>query len=1108
MISNEQKNKIEANIKHLDYLDGTGILNTTRKRLVNEFFVFVGAGGTGKKALVKLKKTLKNQVEYADIQKQVMYLSIDTDWDDTDTYVRDGDLLPGEVLKIPYEDAHANINPDKIIPQTAAWVHEDLWAKTGGAGADVTPPDEMNGTGAGGIRQCGRVLFTQSTAQNELYKYLLKVKDKLAKMGGSPKIKVIFLAGIAGGTGSGTVVDLAYLCRHYLKNILATAYKRVNFSAYLFLPSGCGEVTDPTDALIGNQNAYAALKEIDYYMTISNRDEKFEMDYGTPGATNVSISEDIFDFCTLVEGIGNNGHFFENNAETARQIVADSILNMICANANSMSAKTDMFMVDSFLSNQNAKVTGKIKANSDRVWPRDTNYIYSVIGYSSCVVPVDLLTVYVAKKIFDEVYRRFRKADQATEDRAAEFLHACGLEIKQIGGVWKTIQKQQLLDDIQAQADAEFKANGPFYMVNLTKEAASLLENAPEDYLHKALHNKNGFMANQEKWARVEQIYRAALAYLKVLNTNLYEVYTYSIKVLKNLIEKNAKLMTDTNEYQNTFGKSFCWSPIDLRTGDDASKAVIQYLDNILSEQDVKRTATKFVDMLCDKKKEWTDLNAEGNNGVMAYNVADEIRNFIEEHLQKCISTTLEEFLVKAYSGAVDAPVWKYDDRNNQVYSDETEYAAGQILSKLTSNASALAAISGMNLDNAYSNVYLTVPEDCKWLYQAMVDQANAYQMDPNLIYKSTAKDRIVLCRLYAGVPAWAFFWTKGAEETYEEESPYTVGLHMDQGKQGTNWAELPNLYPEKLWSAGEKEVRQREAGISQRIRTWMTTAKDLGLLEAHDSDKDYMNLSVLKQKCSAEELLANAELSDSKKYSLKEVLDILTEKKYFAKEKVNHVNMVMTTTDKLEEKEQEEFRFEMACRTMRRLRNKWKDLEETIAIVQELKVLNENRKIVKTIDPELVATFMNAYAWELASYDGRRGYWKNCLGDEVQMGAKLNDKLQKQCAHYHGFQAFAELEKEVLDEFKEKIEELEDNASDEELDKVDAVKADMKDSLKKLRGAKKNDVVAWAEESPFARDGNKSEWPMASDKFVERVGDEKLANGIRKFYDDLIANI
>lgn len=1100
-MNEEQKLKIESNIKKLDYLEGTGILSTNKKKLVDEFFVFISAGGSGRNALERVKKTIINQIDSSYVTKQTMFLAIDSAHNEQDRVRDAGIFTPAELVKLPYKGAHKNINPDIILPQTKAWVHKELWAATGGSGADITPPPEFNGTGAGAKRQCGRVLFTQSAAQQELFQALSTIKNKLAAMGRSSKIKIFFLAGIAGGTGSGTIIDLAYLTRHYLKSILGVAYSNVNFSAYLLLPSACGDVTDLSDRAVGNQNAYAALKEIDYYMTISNRNEHFTMDYGTTAAKNVDIAENIFDFCTLVEGIGEDGTFHLDNAETARQIIADSILNVICADREGVNNQ-NVFMVDSFLSNQSARVTNKIESQADNQWPRDNNYIYSVMGFSSCIIPIDLLTVYVAKKVFDEVFKRFQKAELATEDRAAEFLRQCGLEVNQLGSAWRTLQKSQLKKDIQDQADAEFKANGPYYMVNLTNEAAKLIESAPNNYVHKARSNKNGLFANEEKWARIENLYATASAYLREINTKLYDVYTYSIEVLRNLIEKNAGLLTDTNEYKNTFGRSFCWSPIDLTPGDNASVAVIHYLDGILSENNVKSIAVKFVDMLCEKKDEWTGLDVDGNHGVMTFDVAKEIRAFISENFKGCISTTMEEFLVKANTGRSDAPVYSYDDHGNQIPSDETQEAADEILERLSNNAKALASVSGFSLDETYSNIYLTLPADCKWLYQSMVDKSMTYGIQSDDIYQSTAKDRIVLCKLYTGVPAWALFWTKEAENDYEAGNPNKVALHIDQGENGTNWAELPNLYPEKLWSPADAITRGREASISKRIRDLMTRAKDIQMISPNVVEPDYFDIYLLNGEYSAKELLEMAVLDSNVKYSIGQVLDKLVEANCVTKEKLSYVNQVMTTPDRLTPAELSDFRFGMACRTMRRLHGKWDALAKSVETFENLKAI-----LPEPISVDSLSTYIKALTYGLLVYDGRRGYWSINVSDETRIGDKITDKLQKQCAHYYGYQKFLALDDDMMEGLVDRINELDEQSDgdDELLDNREVSEKMLKKSLRALRDAKKAGVI-WPEDTPFARDANDTEWPMGTIKFEERAGEK--AKAIRKFYDDLIANI
>lgn len=1106
-LSEGQKRRIEANIGKLDYLKGTGILSSNRKHLADELFVFISTGGVGRSALVKLKQTIRNQIDKTDIDRQIMFLAIDTAMREQEEAARE-ELCDHEVLKIPFAGAHESINPNKILPQLKEWVHEDLWKITGG---DAASSKEFNGTGAGAIRQCGRVLFAQSAVQNELNKRLQAVRTFLGKMGGTPKIKVFFLCGIAGGTGSGTILDLTFLTRHFLSNILGQAYGNASFYGYLFLPSACGDASDEKsgDTTRGNRNAYAALKEIDYYMTLTNRSEHFIMDYGTAAASNVDIADNLFDFCTLVEGVGDGGQFFENNAETSRQIVADSILNIICANDAKPEDGKSVFLVDSFHSNMTTNANACVEKHSDLTWPRDANYIYSVIGYSSCIVPIDLLTVYVSKKIFDAAYKQYKRAEQVNEEVAEEFLDACGLGFHELAHNYQNMTPWRLEQRIQAQCDDEFCQYGPFYMVNLTKQAAELIVRKPNDYLNRAYKKENSPLAKSEKWGKIQACYRKANEYLKDKNGRLYEVYKYAIIVLKQLLEKNARLLTDTKEYDSQFGKTFCWSPIDLTPGKQATIAVAYYLDEMLDEKAVKEKAQKFTKSLLEKRDEWTELTVKEGVGIAKFDVATAVREFVYENLKECVDTTLEEFIVKAYSGVKDAPVFILDAENKEVYSEETRVAANEILKRLSENANALASTKGFELSESYSNNYLTLPANCKWFSEAVSNIAQTYGISPDHIYNSSAQDRVAFYRLYAGVPAWSLYWTAVAEDAYEgsdQEGPNMVGLHLEQGKHGKNHAELPNLYPEKLWKPAQKRSHSREAAISQGIQRHMQRAKELSLLKKDEQDGKYYTLLLLKGDAEAEELMKGAELAARRKYTIGDLIDILQKQGKFEPFKINFANMVMTTTDAFDEKGVEAFRMELACRTIRRFHGQYKRLEKMMPVLEALNRLNEERN-QRIIDPNLMDVFIKGIKWRILTFDDRHNIWKTVFGDEKLIGQKLDNKFKQCCAHYYGYLSFSKMDPDELEEIKKGANELEDEASDEEIDKVRQETMELKHSLTLLRESKKMNVNPWPENSPFAV-ANASAWPMASLDFVERAGSDELAESIRGFYTDLIHNL
>ena len=809
----------------------------------------------------------------------------------------------------------------------------------------------------------------------------------------------------------------------------------------------------------------------------------------------------------MVEGVAD-GAFFKNNAETSRQIVADSILNIICADNQKVVGGQSVFLVDSFLSNETEQVERRIKARSDKVWPRDTNYIYSVIGYSSCVVPVDLLTVYVAKKIFDEVFRSFSRAEEADEDRAASFLEDCDLDLKNMGKVWRTISKKQMLSNIQAQADTEFKRHGPFYMVNLAREASQMILTAPDMYLNEVDKRENWVIADKNKWKKIRLCYTEAAAYLDKINIELYEVYSYAIRVLKDLIEKNAGLLTDVQEYENQFGKSFCWSPIDMTQGEQATKAVIEYLDEILDEKTVKKTAVKFMDELCGKKDEWTGISARPGEGIAKLDIAKEVRRFIAENLQECINTTLEQFLVKAYSGKKDAPVSVVDQSTGkEICSAETKEAAGRVFTRLDHNANALASTRGYRLSDCYSNSYLTVPDNCKWFYEAISEIAQAGSSAGSIaIYQSSARDRVVLCRLYTGVPAWALFWTPGAEENYEGsngDGVKSVGIHMSQGEGGIDWSGMPNLYPEKLWTEAQRKSRKREGNISEEIRSDMRKAEELFMLTPDIKDEKYYNILLLKKDITAEELLLKAELDIKKRYDLNEVLEILHGKGELEKFKIEFINQVMSTCDDLPDEELREFRFDLAGRTIRRFAEQCTLLHKTVPVIEKLNALNDERT---PVNMEIITIFIGSIKWELLYFDGRRNIWMLQLTDEEPIGRRLDDKCEQQCAHYYGYQAFSSLDAETLEDIRRRLGELETEASDSQLKEKEEMTASLKQSLEELRSAKKK-TNPWGEDSPF-KSANGSAWPMATQDFVERVGSKETAKVIREFYTALIDNM
>lgn len=75
---------------------------------------------------------------------------------------------------------------------------------------------DLVGAGAGGIRQAGRGLLFGGKTIGELWTRIFNKFTRLNEVGGNELIVYVF-AGVGGGTGSGTIIDIPYIVREIAK---------------------------------------------------------------------------------------------------------------------------------------------------------------------------------------------------------------------------------------------------------------------------------------------------------------------------------------------------------------------------------------------------------------------------------------------------------------------------------------------------------------------------------------------------------------------------------------------------------------------------------------------------------------------------------------------------------------------------------------------------------------------------------------------------------------------------------------------------------------------------------------------------------------------------
>ncbi len=1099
-MNDTQKRKVKTNLKTLDYLEGTGVISTHKRKLANELFLFISSGGNGHKTLCTIRDQLRWKVDPLELAEKTAFLAVDAAHKELDELENERGFDCTEVLRLPFAGAHESINPARISPQMEEWVDPKLYDATGGMAKTAPAQSGFDGSGAGAWRQPGRVRLCQPNTIAALTSGLTAAIKKLLKdQPADMRLNVFFLAGLAGGTGSGTIVDLPFLTRQIISNSFSARYENTGVSAYLMLPSACGDETDIIKVKKGNRNAYAALKEIDYFMGLQSRGERFQHLYGT---FVVDIGENIFDFCTLVEGIADGGVIFGNQDDAARRVVANSILNLI--SVTEAKAGDKPFLVDSFLSNDAALAHTAVEAQSHLTLPRDANYCYNVIGYASCVVPIDLMTVYVANKVFSKVWEKFEKCGEADSEAAEQFLLDAQLSPQDVKASLRN--KKALRDRFEEQADKEFKKKGPYYMVNLMNKLHEVLYDTGKFVNYAASRTKGLFGRTNQDWADTERWYRQLDEKMILpMGSGLYHVYTFVIRELQRLLKKNAGLLTDSREHEDMFRRSFSWSPIDLTGGANATTVVMSYLDDLIPEKEVTRKSEKFVDLLCSKRDEWTQLVPPQGKSQAAFDAAKIIRDFIQEELGQMVNATMESFLVKLYSGDKDAVVPELPPEQDPNGHEPLKTAAQTLVDHLSTAASPLVQSGGgLQLDIFSSNKYLTVPNGCKWLDQHIQNYITSHDLAVS-VYRSSAQEEILFYQLYIGVPAWALLWVEQAEKDYEE-SPHAVGLHMEHGKNGRDWSCFPNLYNQTLFHGVIPTWDLREAGLAVEAAKDLEAARDLGLVVRTNpgfagTTAEYA-LYRPAPEAEAAELLAAAELDDSKPCTMEELCGILKdrrikdarglEKPAMRREDLKYSGQIMTTTDKPAPADLGE---RLAERGLRRKMAVWTELKEELPVVEELKALLEAHNAAAAIKVKAGVRkqdFVDCLASGIIKYNKLRQCWNMELGDEKPLGGKLSSRLERDCKEYYAAQVFYALGEDEYESFTDALSGQEDNATDAQLEAIQTRRAEMKAYLKEIRALKKE-----SDELGIA-------YPMASRDFEEEAGSE-LAEEIRKFYDWLI---
>ncbi len=238
----------------------------SRKGGIYSRTIFIGLGGTGAKALMHLRRLIIERYGALDHLDGIAFLSIDTDIHSQQPSPEEQKQNPLEALIGFAREERINLKVDFKGMVGPNIIHHpeirDWWDEA------ALPSQEFNiENGAGQIRQLARLALFGNHGEIEegiarAYRKVSSNRVSSNRVDTSGSVRVVVVAGIAGGTGSGIFLDLAGLLQQQLGH-----YERPSLEAYLVLPGGFSTVEQAGAYPKVAANGFAALKEINHYLS-------------------------------------------------------------------------------------------------------------------------------------------------------------------------------------------------------------------------------------------------------------------------------------------------------------------------------------------------------------------------------------------------------------------------------------------------------------------------------------------------------------------------------------------------------------------------------------------------------------------------------------------------------------------------------------------------------------------------------------------------------------------------------------------------------------------------------------------------------------------------
>lgn len=397
-LSQSRKDKL----KDLE-LNKRGVAFVTEKSHVKPTpTVIIGLGGLGNKTVNMLKGKFEREIGDSD---NVFFRVLDADVNETNNISKiksDGtknaninaNMDTSETLSLYDPIIHKLLYKESIPQNIKAWLHPSLIGKP------------LKNDGAQQKRQIGRAMLVNDTVYSSIRtKFYTVINEAITKANSfDGNVDVIIVAGISGGTGSGTIIDASYMIHDIFEEL---GFVKYTLAGYIYTPDAQFEV----EGIKGNENVklnlqtngYSALKEIDYFMNIEETGSNYNLKLGVG---EVGSSKNIFSTCTLISGYSESGGI--NQLDITMGRLTDQLMDMLTDISFVDTSGQPMQLAESILSNESALLNAWFINHPNRKdFHRYASYKYQVLGYNAIKIPRAEILAYCVNKIYENVLKEF-----------------------------------------------------------------------------------------------------------------------------------------------------------------------------------------------------------------------------------------------------------------------------------------------------------------------------------------------------------------------------------------------------------------------------------------------------------------------------------------------------------------------------------------------------------------------------------------------------------------------------------------------------------------------------------------------------------------------------